>query len=382
MAYILQGDYDRALADCNQLLALEPRNAQAYANRSIVYHGQGEVQQALLDYTRAMQIDPRSIMSGWNQGLAETARLQTTRRLADYIDGLRHESLADEEAPAAKFQIVVQPAVEVTENHGIQNHDSVVEAPSAAEETTDATSPDTSTSEGGAASDATTEEIIDEILADPPPPPRPPNGPEEVVTDNTEGNGAAEVPARRRPVQRGGSLGRGWTDAAVRCPNCRRTTVPSETFFGGRLRCGSCQKVYFPSKVAPAPAPTAAPAPPPSKRPVRDQDASEEKTSPNRLQITGRPAAAGIAAAVLLCGLSLWFTGNLYGRGRHLHVYPAAGQAFFEERPIPGASIVLNPVGPQEPICPRPQGVVKDDGSFVLGTYDKEDGAPRENTAS
>ena len=43
---------------------------------------------------------------------------------------------------------------------------------------------------------------------------------------------------------------------------------------------------------------------------------------------------------------------------------------------MPGALIVLEPVWTNEPVFPRPRGVVNDDGSFVLGTYKKEDGAP------
>jgi hypothetical protein len=80
---------------------------------------------------------------------------------------------------------------------------------------------------------------------------------------------------------------------------------------------------------------------------------------------------------VLLVGLlSLGFPLNLFGTTSRPKVHPARGQLFFEEKPTPGASVVLDPVGVKEPNFPRPQGVVKDDGSFVLGTFDKDDGVP------
>src|SRR5262249_32956408 len=57
-------------------------------------------------------------------------------------------------------------------------------------------------------------------------------------------------------------------------------------------------------------------------------------------------------------------------------VTPAAGKAFFDEAPLPGAAIFLDPVGAKDFRFPRPQAIVKEDGSFVLGTYRKDDGAP------
>jgi hypothetical protein len=87
-------------------------------------------------------------------------------------------------------------------------------------------------------------------------------------------------------------------------------------------------------------------------------------------------AVGGIATVVLLGLLSLGFPLNLFGTTARPQVHPARGRLVFEDRSTPGATIVLDPVGIKEPTFPRPQGIVKDDGSFVLGTYDREDGAP------
>ena len=40
------------------------------------------------------------------------------------------------------------------------------------------------------------------------------------------------------------------------------------------------------------------------------------------------------------------------------------------------AVVELYSVGNANPDVPRPRGIVKEDGTFVLGTYGKDDGAP------
>jgi hypothetical protein len=58
-------------------------------------------------------------------------------------------------------------------------------------------------------------------------------------------------------------------------------------------------------------------------------------------------------------------------------LYPASGRAFFEGKPIPTATLVLHPTWLNDDLTfPRPHATVQEDGTFVLGTYDKDDGAP------
>jgi hypothetical protein len=59
-----------------------------------------------------------------------------------------------------------------------------------------------------------------------------------------------------------------------------------------------------------------------------------------------------------------------------VRVYPAEGLASLDGKPIPNASLFLHPVGAHGAQVPRPRAVLRADGSFVLGTYRSDDGAP------
>jgi hypothetical protein len=70
------------------------------------------------------------------------------------------------------------------------------------------------------------------------------------------------------------------------------------------------------------------------------------------------------------------FRSSLFGSSGRLRVYPASGKVEFVGKPLANASIFLHPVGVKAANFPRPRAVVGADGTFVLGTYRKDDGAP------
>jgi hypothetical protein len=58
-------------------------------------------------------------------------------------------------------------------------------------------------------------------------------------------------------------------------------------------------------------------------------------------------------------------------------VHPVRGKVLYKGQPAKGAFVLLAPLKePAENPDPRPRGTVGDDGTFVLGTYEREDGAP------
>jgi tetratricopeptide (TPR) repeat protein len=176
----------------------------------------------------------------------------------------------------------------------------------------------------------------------------------------------------------------------VRCPACGATGIATERLAGGRVRCRACKQLFLPSGPRPAPSPAAAvPAPvpvpgnpfgppgpvrPPVAMPVpqrptrRAQEDEGEDTKP-AWKRPGRLAAVAAVLALLYFCPRLWTSG-------HPRVHPGHGQAFFEEEPIAGANIVLDPTWEADPPFPRPHATVKEDGSFALETYGHEDGAP------
>ena len=80
---------------------------------------------------------------------------------------------------------------------------------------------------------------------------------------------------------------------------------------------------------------------------------------------------------LLLAGLALAPPGcGKKEEAERLPLYPVEGKVYFATRPAANAHVWLHPVEKGDLICPRPHGLVQQDGSFKLSTYDKEDGAP------
>lgn len=80
-----------------------------------------------------------------------------------------------------------------------------------------------------------------------------------------------------------------------------------------------------------------------------------------------------ILMTVILIGLLCSGCGNANGKKP---VYPARAKVQFEGRDLPGAFVVLHPVGATDPAEPRPFGVAGADGVVELTTYQQGDGAP------
>jgi hypothetical protein len=91
------------------------------------------------------------------------------------------------------------------------------------------------------------------------------------------------------------------------------------------------------------------------------------------------------APRVFLSGLCVLFFGSFVGCGssesaQYLPVFPAAGTVQVDGKPPVGAFLVLHPKagfqrGPDGELV-RPHGVVGEDGSFQLTSYQTNDGAP------
>ncbi len=56
-------------------------------------------------------------------------------------------------------------------------------------------------------------------------------------------------------------------------------------------------------------------------------------------------------------------------------LFPASGKVTFEGKPLPGAFVLLRKAAP-DPDVPSPNAITGEDGSFVLTTYENQDGAP------
>jgi tetratricopeptide (TPR) repeat protein len=59
-AYHSKGEYDRAIADYNKVIELNPKHADAYNNRGAAYEKKQDHGKAIADYRMALSINPSS----------------------------------------------------------------------------------------------------------------------------------------------------------------------------------------------------------------------------------------------------------------------------------------------------------------------------------
>lgn len=58
-AYGRGGEFDRAIADYNEAIRLDPKKRVAYANRGVIYAAKGEFDRAIADQSEAIRLDPK-----------------------------------------------------------------------------------------------------------------------------------------------------------------------------------------------------------------------------------------------------------------------------------------------------------------------------------
>src|SRR5262249_35384705 len=192
--------------------------------------------------------------------------------------------------------------------------------------------------------------------------------PSAVVASSASPSSTKEPPTRTKPcasrAKLAGFLEELQTTSALTtifCGNCQSQTIPTTRLRGGRVRCGKCRSVFAPVS--------------------RGKPASQARARPQKknggdarfLEKWKYHLAGGLAAMVLIY---VFFPTGSSGKPARVPVIPAQGKADFEGKPIPEAAIFLHPVGAKTPPFPRPRAVVQSDGTFVVGTYTKDDGAP------
>ena len=53
------GNFDKAAADYNEVIRLNPKDADAYRSRGVAYRDKGDLDKAIADYTEAIRLDPK-----------------------------------------------------------------------------------------------------------------------------------------------------------------------------------------------------------------------------------------------------------------------------------------------------------------------------------
>ena len=89
LAYYDKGDDDRAIAEYNEAIRLDPKFAQAYSSRGLAYDHKGDLGHADPDYNEAIRLDPKYAQAYFNRGNAYYQKGDDDRAIADYSEAIR-----------------------------------------------------------------------------------------------------------------------------------------------------------------------------------------------------------------------------------------------------------------------------------------------------
>jgi tetratricopeptide (TPR) repeat protein len=95
--YSNKGNYDRAIADYDQVIQLKPDDADAYISRGVAYGHKGNYDRAIADYDKAIQLKPGDTAAYYYRGTAHAHKGDYDEAITDYT---RTIELAPNYAPA------------------------------------------------------------------------------------------------------------------------------------------------------------------------------------------------------------------------------------------------------------------------------------------
>jgi tetratricopeptide (TPR) repeat protein len=87
--YIKKGQLDRAIADYDKAIKLDPDVAMAYYNRGETYGKKGELDRAIADYDKAIALDPNDADAYNNRGLIYARKGEGDPAIADYDKAIK-----------------------------------------------------------------------------------------------------------------------------------------------------------------------------------------------------------------------------------------------------------------------------------------------------
>ncbi len=69
--YEIKKEFDKAVADHNEAVTIDPKNWAAYNNRGNAYAGKQDYTRAIADYDEAIKLNPKYAEALYNRGLAK-----------------------------------------------------------------------------------------------------------------------------------------------------------------------------------------------------------------------------------------------------------------------------------------------------------------------
>jgi len=89
--YAAQGNHDRAIADFNLALELDPGFAHAYHNRALSWAHKDDADRAIEDYGAALKLQPKDAGAYLGRAVEWTVKGDYKRSIADYNEAIRIE---------------------------------------------------------------------------------------------------------------------------------------------------------------------------------------------------------------------------------------------------------------------------------------------------
>jgi tetratricopeptide (TPR) repeat protein len=86
--YYAKHDAERAIADYDQALRLDPKNAAAYDNRGNALEARGDLDDAMKDYSESVRLNPRNSYVYVNRGVLRSDEADFSGALADFARAL------------------------------------------------------------------------------------------------------------------------------------------------------------------------------------------------------------------------------------------------------------------------------------------------------
>lgn len=88
-AYLNMKDYDRAIADYDQSLRLNPKYIKSFGNRGLAYANKKDYDRAIANYNEVIRLDPKLFIGFYNRANAYANKKDYDHAIADYNEVIR-----------------------------------------------------------------------------------------------------------------------------------------------------------------------------------------------------------------------------------------------------------------------------------------------------
>ena len=88
-ARLSANEYDKAIADCNEAIRLDPIEPSSYATRGIAWGAKNDFDKAVADLGEAIRLDPKYALAYGSRGWAWDQKRAFDKAIADYNEAVR-----------------------------------------------------------------------------------------------------------------------------------------------------------------------------------------------------------------------------------------------------------------------------------------------------